>query len=266
MSSGHLPIKTVEKVWGMDSLPAPFALDDQSTRIGEIWFEPATSMDGLLVKYLFTSEKLSVQVHPPAEASPTGRGKEECWLILDAEPGAKLAMGFVREVSGDEMRAAALDGTIEDLLHWREVSSGDFFYIPAGTVHAIGAGLTLLEVQENTDITYRLYDYGRPRELHLSEGLEVAKGLPYSNDLARTVPADRELMLVDGPRFTLAQVMGQPSQDIASRFTGTVQVMPLSGAVAIDESLVEPGQSGLADSLDDVTFDDGARVIIASAA
>ena len=265
MSSGQLPIKTVEKVWGMDSLPAPFALDDQSTRIGEIWFEPATSMAGLLVKYLFTSEKLSVQVHPPAEASPTGRGKEECWLILDAEPGAKLAMGFVREVSEDEMRAAALDGTIEDLLHWREVGSGDFFYIPAGTVHAIGAGLTLLEVQENTDITYRLYDYGRPRELHLSEGLKVAKGLPYREDLARSVPTDRELMLVDGPRFTLAQVIGQPSQEIASRFTGTVQVMPLSGSVTIGDSRVEPGQSALADTLADVTFDDSARVMIASA-
>lgn len=266
MSSGQLPIKTVEKVWGMDNLPAPFALDDQSTRIGEIWFEPATSMASLLVKYLFTSEKLSVQVHPPAEASPTGRGKEECWLILNAEPGAKLAMGFVREVSEDEMRAAALDGTIEDLLHWREVSNGDFFYIPAGTVHAIGAGLTLLEVQENTDITYRLYDYGRPRELHLSEGLKVAKGLPYREDLARSVPADRELMLVDGPRFNLAQVIGQPSQDIASRFTGTVQVMPLSGSVTIGDSCVEPGQSALADTLADVVFDESARVMIASAA
>ncbi|MBX7514372.1 class I mannose-6-phosphate isomerase [Qipengyuania sp. GH38] len=266
MSSGHLPIKSVEKVWGMDDLPAPFHQDGQSARIGEIWFEPPPSMAGLLVKYLFTSEKLSVQVHPPAGASPTGRGKEECWLILDAEPGAKLAMGFVREVSEDEMRAAALDGTIEELLHWREVSAGDFFYIPAGTVHAIGAGLTLLEVQENTDITYRLYDYGRPRELHLAEGLKVAKGLPYSDELARTVPADRELMLVDGPRFTLAQVIGQPSQYIASRFTGTVQVMPLSGSVAIGDSRVEPGQSALADTLDDVAFDDSARVMIARAA
>ena len=266
MSSGQLPIKTVEKVWGMDSLPAPFAVDDQSTRIGEIWFEPPPSMAGLLVKYLFTSEKLSVQVHPPADASPTGRGKEECWLILDAEPGAKLAMGFTREVSADEMRAAALDGTIEDLLHWREVSAGDFFYIPAGTVHAIGAGLTLLEVQENTDITYRLFDYGRPRELHLSEGLKVAKGLQYPEDLARTIPVDRELMLVDGPRFTLAQVIGRPSQDIASRFTGTVQVMPLSGSVEIGDSRVEPGQSALADALGDIAFDDSARVMIARAA
>lgn len=266
MSSGRLPIKSVEKVWGMDELPAPFTQDGQSARIGEIWFEPPPSMAGLLVKYLFTSEKLSVQVHPPAEASPTGRGKEECWLILDADPGAKLAMGFVREVPAAEMRAAALDGTIEELLHWRQVSAGDFFYIPAGTVHAIGAGLTLLEVQENTDITYRLHDYGRPRELHLAEGLKVARGLPYPDDLARTVPADRELMLVDGPRFNLAQVIGQPSQDIASRFTGTVQVMPLSGSVAIGDSRVEPGQSALADTLGDVAFDDSARVMIARAA
>lgn len=263
MSSGRLEIKTVEKVWGMDNLPAPFTRDNQSARIGEIWFQPSTAMTELLVKYLFTNEKLSVQVHPNGEASPTGCGKEECWLILDAQPGAKLAVGFVREVSADEMRAAALDGTIEDLLHWREVSSGDFFYIPAGTVHALGAGLTLLEVQENTDITYRLYDYGRPRELHLDEGLAVSKGQPYPDDLSQTVPSDQEILLVDGPQLTLAQVIGQPSQDIESRFAGPVQVMPLSGSVMIGDSMIEPGQSALADTLRDVAFQENARTMIA---
>ena len=168
--SAALPIRTVEKVWGRETLPPPFKAP-AGKRIGEIWFEPPAQLDELLVKYLFTSEKLSVQVHPDdAQAQALGdgeRGKEECWLVIDAEPGATLGIGFDRELSADEMRAAARDGSIEGLMTWHEVEAGDFFYIPAGTVHAIGPGVSLIEVQQNCDITYRLYDYGRPRELHL---------------------------------------------------------------------------------------------------
>ena len=166
-ASRSLPTRAVAKPWGRDSLPAPFAAP-AGERIGEIWFEPPPEMPELLVKYLFTSENLSVQVHPAdAEAPPGHRGKDECWLIVRADPGARLAVGFKTPIERETMRAAALDGSIEALLDWREVQSGDFLYLPAGTVHAIGAGLSLIEVQQNSDITYRLYDYGRPRELHL---------------------------------------------------------------------------------------------------
>src|SRR5690606_21069723 len=129
---------------------------------------PPPELDQLLVKYIFTSEKLSVQVHPSdaqaALGEPGDRGKEECWLVLDAEPGAQLGLGLTRNLAQDELRAAALDGSIEDMLGWRSVSPGDFFRILPGTVHAIGPGLSLVEVQQNSDTTYRLYDYGRPRE------------------------------------------------------------------------------------------------------
>ncbi|PEQ10193.1 mannose-6-phosphate isomerase, partial [Novosphingobium sp. PC22D] len=164
--SGGLAIRQVEKPWGRDVLPAPFSAP-AGKRIGEIWFEPPPELPQLLVKYIFTSEALSVQVHPSdAETMAAGlgrQGKEECWLILAAEPGARLGIGFREPLDGAAMRKAALDGSIEHLMDWHSVRPGDFFHIPAGTVHAIGAGVSLIEVQQNSDITYRLYDYGRPR-------------------------------------------------------------------------------------------------------
>src|SRR3546814_17216030 len=101
-------------------------------------------------------------VHPnDAQARERGLpgGKEECWYILDAEPDAKLGIGLTRRLSGEELRAAALDGSIEQLMDWKAVNAGDFFFIPAGTVTDIGAGLKLVEVQQNFDVTSRLYDY-----------------------------------------------------------------------------------------------------------
>ena len=266
MNSRILPTKRVEKVWGRNPLPLPFALPGDEERIGEIWFEPSAAMQDVLVKYLFTSEKLSVQVHPADAASPTGRGKEECWLILDAEPDARLAMGFRHSVDADAMRAAALDGSIEDLLEWRTVELGDFFYIPAGTVHAIGEGLTLLEVQQNTDITYRLYDYGRPRELHLDEALEVAVGEPYLAGLHRKVAPDAEAVLVDGPHFRLFQLHGEPSADMLGRLQGPMQVLPLSGDVAVSDARIAPGSSAMASNIDEVEFGTAARTLIACSA
>src|SRR6187399_2506869 len=218
-----LETKTVEKPWGKDLLPAPFATPP-GKRIGEIWFEPPAHLPQLLVKYLFTSEKLSVQVHPSDSqtlAAGLGRqGKEECWLVIDAEPGATLGIGFKREVDAATMRAAALDGSIEDMLVWHPVKAGDFFYIPANTVHAIGGGCSIIEIQQNSDITYRLYDYGRPRELHLDEGIAVAQGLPYPATCKLTVPERHDVTLVEGPLFRLDQVAGRPNEDVALRYGG----------------------------------------------
>ena len=119
-----LPTRMVAKVWGCDVLPAPFAAPP-GERIGEIWFEPPPELPQVLVKYLFTSEKLSVQVHPSDATARSGEaGKEECWLVLDAEPDARLAIGFDREVTREEMEAAARDGTIESLLTWHPARPG----------------------------------------------------------------------------------------------------------------------------------------------
>ncbi|SEB96629.1 type I phosphomannose isomerase catalytic subunit [Terriglobus roseus] len=132
----------------------------------------------LLVKLLFPDAKLSVQVHPndeEAAAMGIGRGKTECWYVLEAEPGATVACGLRAGVAVTDLRTAIADGTAEDLLEHLPVAKGDMVFVDAGTVHAIGPGVTILEVQQTSDTTYRLYDYGRPRELHLEKGLAVSK-------------------------------------------------------------------------------------------
>ena len=169
MTIRQLPSKALEKVWGS---PATEPWYPRSPgKIGEVWFT-APEEPRLLVKFLFTAERLSVQVHPPDSAA--GPGKTEMWHILRAAAGANLALGFEFPHSSEEVRAAALSGEIEGLLQWYTPQPGDSFFVPAGTVHAIGAGLALCEIQQNTDVTYRLYDYGRPRELHLDQSLRVA--------------------------------------------------------------------------------------------
>jgi mannose-6-phosphate isomerase len=204
--------KFVEKPWGRIGLPAaPVSL--RGRRIGEIWFEaPGGERLPLLVKHIVTDERLSVQVHPSdeqAQARGLAGGKSECWYILDAKPGATIALGLRRTASAGELRAAALDGSIERLLHWQKVRVGDFFYVPAGTIHAIGPGISLIEVQQPADVTYRLFDYGRPRELHLAEALAVASRTPYPAELIKRAAPDRGTLFVEGPEFALIAAAGR---------------------------------------------------------
>lgn len=250
-----LPTRLVEKVWGRDTLPAPFAAPD-GKRIGEIWFEPPAELPQLLVKYLFTSEKLSVQVHPGDHNALEGEdGKEECWLVLDAEPGARLAIGFDEEHSPETIEQAARDGSIERLLTWHEAQPGDIFYLPAGTVHAIGPGLSLVEVQQASDTTFRLFDYGRPRELHLERAMAVADFGPYPRENRGSV-AERGEHLVDGPRFRLDRVEGRPDEQMASAYASELLALPLKGEVAATDGTTraEAGECLYAPNLDSLDF------------
>lgn len=264
-----LETRTVEKPWGRDVLPPPFTAPE-GKRIGEIWFEPPRDLPQLLVKYIFTSEKLSVQTHPSdaqTEAKGLGRqGKEECWLVIDAEPGATLGIGFNERIDAETMRAAALDGSIEGLLTWHEVKAGDFFYIPANTVHAIGGGCSIIEVQQNSDITYRLYDYGRPRELHLEDGMAVASGEPYDMSRHRVLPESGDAALVEGPYFRLDRVDGLPDRETAARYHGALLVIPREGSATVEGEPVAPGQCALAASLDEVVFAPEGSCLIAQPA
>lgn len=240
MSARQLPTQTVEKVWGRDKLTPPFACRN-GQRVGEIWFAPPVEIPNLLVKYLFTSEKLSVQVHPgDVDALPGERGKEECWLVLDAEPGAKLALGFDREVSGEDIKSAARDGTIEQLLSWYQPSAGDFFYLPAGTVHVIGPGLSLVEVQQNSDTTFRLYDYGRPRQLHLDRALAVANKGQHSPKHRRKA-TELGQTLVDGPYFCVDRVEAEPNQHTLAKYRDGLLALPLAGEVSSVENTARAG-------------------------
>lgn len=254
--------RRIAKPWGTNVLPACFAEQTADSPgqegTGEIWFEPPAEFSDLLVKYIFTTDKLSVQVHPSDAQtlnSDMGRqGKEECWLVLQAEPDAKLGIGFAGAMDVAAIRAAALDGSIEQKLRWHSARVGDFFYIPANTVHAIGAGLTLIEVQQNSDITYRLFDYGRPRSLHLDEALSIVSGAPYDAGRFHKQIGTADEILVDGPLFVLEQVCGRPSQETAQRFTGKLLVIPREGELAVQGEAIVPGQCAWARSLSEIGF------------
>jgi mannose-6-phosphate isomerase len=267
MSAVRLSTKYVEKPWGRTDLPATFP-DGAGRQIGEVWFDgPEGRHPPLLVKYIFTSERLSIQVHPnDAQGRDRGLpgGKSECWLILDAEPGATLGMGTVRPLSGEELRETSLDGRIERLMDWKPVRPGDFFYIPAGTVHAIGAGVTLVEVQQNVDVTYRLYDYGRPRELHLDDGVAVSLPVPYERAPIDLTALDYAALLdpSEAP-FTL----GLETFEI-----GTTQIgndgqswfVPLTGYGTIDGQAWEAGQCWLIEKSAELRCTASTRTLIAT--
>ena len=265
----QLATRQVEKPWGRAVLPAPFS-NPGSARIGEIWFEAETGPAlPLMVKDLFTSEKLSIQVHPSdAEARAMGlaSGKEECWLVLDAEPGACLGIGTLRPLDAQELRDAALSGEIEALMDWKPVERGDFYYIPAGTVHAIGPGVSLIEVQQNADITYRLYDYGRPRELHLDAGVAVSRAAPYPAALHRKVDFAVDQRLVDGPQFSLL-LTGAAEARLDG--PGPLMIIPVEGSVRLeaqDASLtIEAGECAAIDSAARMSASPGARLLLARA-
>jgi mannose-6-phosphate isomerase len=200
-----------EKIWGTTALEPWFR--NREVKTGEVWFtfdENRTS-DGrllsdlmrehgaafigtdrpwdafpILVKFIFTSDRLSVQVHPDDararewEGSP---GKTEMWHVLRAEPDAAIALGLKTAITPERLREAARTGEIEDLIRWFPTHPGDTFFTPPGTIHAIGPGVALVEIQQNSDITYRLYDYGRPRELHLDKAIAVASPQPHPGPL-----------------------------------------------------------------------------------
>jgi mannose-6-phosphate isomerase len=156
----RLAATAYEKVWGSPDTE-PWWRNPDGRKLGEIWFRASDSVP-LLVKLLFTSDNLSVQVHPDDDYAGKhhdgSRGKTEMWHILRAEPDAKIALGMRTKVTEEELREAALTGGIMALLDWIPVRPGDTFFIPAGTIHAIGGGIALCEVQQLSDITYRLFD------------------------------------------------------------------------------------------------------------
>jgi mannose-6-phosphate isomerase len=260
-----LKARAVEKPWGRTDLPTIFG-GSSDQRIGEIWFEhPALQDPPLLVKYIFTSEKLSVQVHPnDDEARDRGlaRGKNECWYILDAEEGATLGLGLKSEASAAALRPAAIDGSIEELINWQPVSPGDFFYVPAGTVHAIGAGIMLLEVQQNSDVTYRLYDYGRPRELHLDDGFAVSKPGKYRPENFRRTGGAVDTVLIDGPHFSL--IRRSSTDNIPASLSMRKRwVVPLKGSATSDGETALAGECLLLEPAAPLALSESTAVLIA---
>lgn len=252
----------VAKPWGRDDVPH-YAGDE---RIGEAWFEGPASPP-LLIKYLYTSEPLSIQVHPDdkqARAAGLPAGKTECWYIVAADPGAVIGLGLRQAATGAVVRAAARDGSLADLLDWRVVTAGDFLFVPGGTVHAIGAGITLIEIQQNSDITYRLFDYGRPRPLQLDAALDVAHLEPYRALAAATPDTSGNRSLADGVIFSVRYVR-RIDKDVAALVSVARWIIPLTGVARSAEQAARPGDCLYVAADEIFALDADTSVLIAAA-
>ena len=235
MAIEHSRVRLLPKPWGIADLQ-PWSIerhDDQ--RIGEIWYERASagSQDAsLLLKLLFTGKPLSVQVHPDdgfAQALGLPRGKTEAWYVLSAAPGAKVALGLNRYVTSHQLREAAVDGSIANLLEWRAVSPGDVILVPAGTIHAIGAGLIIAELQQNSDATFRLFDYGSERELHIESAVAVATAGPAEFQVRSTRVTEERMLLVSSPHFIMEKIDLPPNSSWRLEIDRETWILVLSG-------------------------------------
>lgn len=197
----------------------------------------------LLLKFLFPREKLSVQVHPDDEgAKAIGQpwGKTECWYVLAAERGAQVALGLRPGVTHSQVEAAINDVALEPLMNWIDVNPGEMIYAQAGTLHAIGPGSILLETQQNSDTTYRLYDYGRGRELHIKEGLAATKEKTAAGKVARTAHANGTQNLISSPCFVVDKTVVREAKEFTLQGRSVQVLVALDGCGVIESDGVKP--------------------------
>jgi mannose-6-phosphate isomerase len=245
----HVAVRVVHKPWGVSDLRPWSGVDGTNDAVGELWFERADKdapTPALLLKLLFTSEPLSIQVHPDdtyARAMGMPNGKSEAWYIVSAEPDAKIGVGLKHRITPQELRASIRNGSIVDLVHWRPVSKGDVIFIPAGTIHALGAGIVLAEIQQNSDATFRLFDYGRKRELHEDNGVAVANAWPLRAAKGPIRVTDERTVLTASRHFVFEK-LNLPSESswalLAERETW---ILVLDGHAAIGLASVSVGQA-----------------------
>jgi mannose-6-phosphate isomerase len=248
----------VNRVWGWTNLDPWFAQSSPANPIGEVWLTgddcvaetgpwaghklgeifadhsdsmlaPNSRSEGspLLIKVLFAREKLSVQVHPDdAMAQKYGfpRGKTECWYALAADSDAQVACGLKPGVTAEIVRAAIADGTLEQDLNVIPIETGEMIFVDSGTVHAIWPGSVILETQQNSDITYRMFDYGRPRELHIEKSLEAMRVVTRAGKIEPHVVADRTILL-DEQYFRIERIAVEHSIE-SSALSATDQGTP----------------------------------------
>jgi mannose-6-phosphate isomerase len=207
----------------------------------------------LLLKFLFPREKLSVQVHPDdAQARRVGEpwGKTECWYVVQAAPEAQIALGLKPGVNTAEFECAIAETRAEELLNWVDVHAGDMIYVAGGTVHTLGPGSVIVETQQQSDTTYRLYDYGRPRKLHLKDGMAAVKEKVASGKVVRAEPVqlpgsrNRQAAQVAAPyfvvdRFEIEDVLELVTRDESGR--SSVQILvALEGCGVVEAPGLEP--------------------------
>lgn len=242
-------VRVVRKPWGRGDLKPWSRVDGRHDAVGELWFARAAQdapVPALLLKLLFTSAPLSIQVHPGNEfARGMGlpNGKSEAWYIVSAIPGAQVGVGLKRRVTSEELRAAIRDGSIVELIAWRAVARGDVVFIPAGTIHAIGAGIVLAEIQQNSDATFRLFDYGRRRELHEDSGIAAAEAGPLQSQPDPIQLGAERSVLVASPHFVLERVDLADTARWALRADQETWMLVLDGDATVGPTPLSVGQA-----------------------
>ncbi len=249
MPTEHAAVRVVHKPWGVGNLQPWSSVDGSGDAVGELWFERAgkdAPTPSLLLKLLFTSEPLSIQVHPDdtfARAMGMPNGKSEAWYILSAKPDAQIGVGLKRQVTPQQLRASIRDGSIAELVHWRPVVKDDVIYIPAGTIHAIGAGIVLAEIQQHSDATFRLFDYGRQRELHEDNGVAVAHPWPLRTPCNSTRLTAERTALVASRHFVIERVELPEGSSWALLAEPETWILVLDGHAAIGLAAASIGQA-----------------------
>ncbi len=212
MTIEHACMQVVHKPWGSTDLRPWSELQNGGIPIGELWFQRAdltAPPPALLLKLLFTNEALSIQVHPDdafAQSIGMERGKTEAWYILSAAPGAEVAVGLTGQLTAPQLRASIEDGSIADLVQWHSVQQDDVIFVPAGTIHAIGPGLVIAEIQQRSDATFRLFDYGRKRELHAGNAVAAAHAGPAECQSIQRRLTDVRTLLAASSHFVLERI------------------------------------------------------------
>lgn len=241
------------KPWGVVDL-RPWNTCHGGGAIGEIWYERperTTVSPSLLLKILFTSQPLSIQVHPDdahAHAMGLPRGKTEAWYVLSAAPNAKVALGLNRRLTPRQLREAIHDGSIPDLVVWHTVSPGDVVLVPAGTIHAIGAGLIVAEIQQRSDTTFRLFDYGSERELHIESAITVANAEPADLQAQSSRLTDQRMLLASDPHFVLERIDLAPNSAWRLEADRETWLLVLNGGARVGSFDVAKGNAIFAQS------------------
>ena len=245
----HSSVRAMHKPWGVSDLQPWSDIDGTADAVGELWFERADKnapVPALLLKLLFTNEPLSIQVHPDdtyARAMGMPNGKSEAWYIISAKPGAQVGTGLKHRVTPQELRASITNGSIVELVQWRPVAKGDVVFIPAGTIHSIGAGIVLAEIQQCSDTTFRLFDYDRQRELHIDDGVAVANAWPLRSSANPIRLTDERTVLVASRHFVLERVDLREASSWALLAEPETWILVLDGHAAIGLAMVSIGQA-----------------------
>jgi mannose-6-phosphate isomerase len=254
MAIEHAAVQVVRKPWGVADLRPWSDIDGSNDPVGELWFQRtdrSATIPALLLKLLFTSAPLSIQVHPDdAFARTIGlpNGKTEAWYILSATPDARVGLGLKLHLAPAELRAAIRNGSIASLVDWHSVKKGDIIFVPAGTIHAIGAGIVLAEIQQHSDVTFRLFDYGRQRELHEDSAVAVSDAGPIQAQAGpRRLTAVRTA-LVSSPHFFLERIDLPANSNWSLDATRETWILPIEGHARIGLTNMTVGDAVFAEA------------------